>query len=413
MRMDRRDWEWVLTCFGTAVGAGILFLPLKAAAGGIWPTLILTVIIFPVTYVAHRGVTRIVASCTQPTDIVGAVDQDLGHNVSFAVSVLYFLSIITICVSYATGMTNIVQSFMSEQMGMAEMPRVLLTFILLVLVTGVIVAGENIMIRVTSLITFPLIILLAVLSLYMIPHWNMTIFSEPFSFSHTLRNLLLLFPILVFAMNFSPVCSTLGAAYRGYYPHGDEAVRRSDGVIKWTSLILLIFVMFFVFSMVLSVTPDVLHYAKEKNVDMLTAISVSFDNPFLKNFAPIIAILAIVSSYFGHFVGTREGLIGIIVRLASWKTPEKSAALQTKKLTLIVTAVLMLGLWLLAVYNPPILKIIGALSSPIIAIYAYLMPVILMRRVPRLIIYRSRLAGFVFIMGIVGIVGDFTGTYLM
>lgn len=411
--MDRHDWEWVLTCFGTAVGAGILFLPIRAGLGGIWPTLLLTAIIFPVTYVAHRGVTRIVASCPRPTDIVGAVEQDMGRNVSFAVSVLYFMSIITICVGYATGMTNIVQSFLENQMGMPPSSRSGLTFIILFIVTGVILCGEKTMVRITSIITFPLIILLATLSFYMIPHWNMAMLDQPFRLNDTLKNFFLLFPILVFAMNFSPVCSTLGAAYRTRFPEGDEAVKRSDVVVRWTSFILLVFVMFFVLSLMLSSTPEMLQAAERNNVDMLTAMSLAFDQPVLMYLNPLIAILAIVSSYFGHFVGTREGLIGIIVRLICWKNPEKSKTMQTKSLTLAMTAALMLGLWFLAVHNPPVLKIIGALSSPIIAVYAYLMPVILMRRVPRLIIYRSRLAGFIFIMGIVGIVGEFTGTYLM
>ncbi|MEX5790206.1 hypothetical protein AB6H32_00855 [Providencia hangzhouensis] len=29
-----KDFTWVLSLFGTAVGAGVLFLPIKAGAGG-------------------------------------------------------------------------------------------------------------------------------------------------------------------------------------------------------------------------------------------------------------------------------------------------------------------------------------------------------------------------------------------
>ena len=66
---------------------------------------------------------------------------------------------------------------------------------------------------------------------------------------------------------------------------------------------------------------------------------------------------------------------------------------------------LAIGLWLLAVVNPPILKIIGAMSAPIIALYCYIMPVMLMKRVPRLAIYRTRWAALVFLFGLVTIVG--------
>lgn len=411
MRLDRKDWEWVLTCFGTAVGAGILYLPIRAGLGGIWPLLILTALIFPVTMLAHRGITRVVASCPQPTDIVGAVEHDLGRNVGFAVSMLYFLSIVTICVGYATGVTNIVQSFLQNQLGIDGISRPILTFLLLAGLTSVILAGEKFMVRVTSLMTFPLIIMLVGLSLYMVPQWNGAILAQPFVAGDVLKNLLLLFPVLVFAMNFSPVCSSLAASYRQQYS-AQEAVARTDGIIKWTSLILLVFVMFFVFSMVLATSPEVLAMAQEKNIDILTTMSLVVSQPLLKYLIPLIAFLAIASSYFGHFVGTREGLVGITTRVMTWSNPAEEAQLDRKKINRIVTVVMMIGLWFLAVYNPPILKIIGALSAPVIAIYAYLMPVMLMKRIPRLMVYQSRTAGFIFVMGLIGIAGDFVGSYL-
>jgi serine transporter len=410
IKIDRRDFEWILTCFGTAVGAGILFLPIQAGIAGIWPMMILTLFIFPITYIAHRGITRIVASCHTPTDITGALEHDMGRNVGFAVSVLYFLSIITICVSYATGITNIVESFLTHQMKIDGISRPLLTFALLVSLTSVVLGSEKLLIRVTSALTYPLIFFFLGLSIYMIPYWNLAAFQAPILGTDTIKNLLLLFPVLVFAMNFSPICSTLGSAYRRHYPEGNEAVRRTDRIIKWNSLLLLIFVMFFVFSIVLATTPEILAQAKAKNIDVLTMISIEAHQPFLKYLIPGIAFLAIASSYFGHFIGTREGLAGITTRLMTWSSPHKQ--LNHKKINLIITIIMIILLWLLAVYNPPILKIISALSAPIIAIYCYLMPVFLMKRLPRLLIYRSRLAGFVFVMGLIGILGDFVGSYL-
>ena len=45
------------------------------------------------------------------------------------------------------------------------------------------------------------------------------------------------------------------------------------------------------------------------------------------------------------------------------------------------------------------------MSAPIIALYCYIMPVLLMKRVPRLAIYRTRWAALVFLFGLVTIVG--------
>ncbi len=40
------DTVWVLGLFGTAIGAGVLFLPINAGIGGFWPLLIVFVLAF-------------------------------------------------------------------------------------------------------------------------------------------------------------------------------------------------------------------------------------------------------------------------------------------------------------------------------------------------------------------------------
>ncbi|MDR0617534.1 MAG: amino acid permease [Endomicrobium sp.] len=413
--MNNIDRGWVLTCFGTAVGAGILFLPIQAGFCGVWPIIFLTAIIFPITYISHRGITRIVASCQKETDIVGAVEHDLGSTTGFVVSVLYFLSIITICVGYATGLTNLIGTFLVNQLQLSVIPRPLLTFIILSIMTSILLGNEKLMITITSIITFPLIILLFGVSLYMIPQWNMSAFHLKFILKDFIKNIFLLLPILIFSMNFSPVCSVLGVFYRKKYGNSQEAIKRSDNVVKWTSILLLFFVIFFVFSLFFSITPDVLKVAKTQNLDTLSAIAIVTENPLEKYFVyifPTVAFLAIASSYFGHFTGTREGLSGVIIRIVTFLVkPSYKEKLNsnTIPIKLISTLLLFAFLWILAVYNPSILTIISALSAPIIAMYAYLMPIIMMKKVPRLRVYRSKLAALVFIMGILTMVGYVVG----
>ena len=42
---NRPDTAWTVSLFGTAVGAGILFLPINAGSDGVWPLLAATVLI--------------------------------------------------------------------------------------------------------------------------------------------------------------------------------------------------------------------------------------------------------------------------------------------------------------------------------------------------------------------------------
>src|SRR5690625_2344851 len=58
--------SWTLSLFGTAVGAGILFLPMNAGAGGMWPLIIATLLIGPMTFFAHRGLSRFVSASQNP-----------------------------------------------------------------------------------------------------------------------------------------------------------------------------------------------------------------------------------------------------------------------------------------------------------------------------------------------------------
>ena len=53
---------WAITLFGTAVGAGVLFLPIDAGAFGFWPLLAGTLLIAPICFYSHRMYSRIVLS---------------------------------------------------------------------------------------------------------------------------------------------------------------------------------------------------------------------------------------------------------------------------------------------------------------------------------------------------------------
>ena len=62
----RFELSWTISLFGTAVGAGVLFLPINAGLGGIWPLLIVTILIGPMTYLSHRALSRFVCASPDP-----------------------------------------------------------------------------------------------------------------------------------------------------------------------------------------------------------------------------------------------------------------------------------------------------------------------------------------------------------
>ena len=53
---------WMLSLYGTAIGAGTLFLPIAAGLHGIFPLLIMALLAFPMTYYSHRALCQFVLS---------------------------------------------------------------------------------------------------------------------------------------------------------------------------------------------------------------------------------------------------------------------------------------------------------------------------------------------------------------
>ena len=76
-------------------------------------------------------------------------------------------------------------------------------------------------------------------------------------------------------------------------------------------MMLMGFVMFFVFSVVLSLSPEQLA-AQEQNISVLSYLANVHESPLISYMGPLVAFAAITSSYFGHFLGAHEGLVGLI-----------------------------------------------------------------------------------------------------
>ena len=109
------DARWIFSLFGTAVGAGILYLPIKAGMGGFWPVVVMCIIIFPMVYLSHRALSLFVSQATGEKDITHAAEEYFGRKVSVFISVLYFFAIFPICLAYCVGITNTFESFIYNQ----------------------------------------------------------------------------------------------------------------------------------------------------------------------------------------------------------------------------------------------------------------------------------------------------------
>lgn len=397
LRWTSHDTKWVLSLFGTAVGAGILFLPINAGAGGFWPLAIMAVLIGPMTYLSHRGLARFVCSSSIPgSDITRVVVEHFGPGAGKAITLLYFFAIYPIVLIYGVGITNTVDSFMVNQLGMPSIPRWILSGVLVTAMMVVMIAGQEIMLRVTEFLVYPLAAILALLSLYLIPSWSLSGMLEPPSPGNMLSTIWLTIPVLVFSFNHSPAISQFSVALKREY--GTLATEKADDILRRTAIMLLGFVMLFVFSCVLALSPEQLAEARVLNLPVLSYLANVHGSPLIAYFGPIIAFLAIVSSFFGHYLGAAEGLHGIVRN--QFDPDEKRFSDAT--LVRGITVFMFLTTWGVAVLNPSILGIIEVLSGPVIAAILFLMPMYAIHKVPALARFRGRPSNvFVTVMGLI------------
>ncbi|NQZ49730.1 MAG: HAAAP family serine/threonine permease [Moritella sp.] len=412
-KWNKADTEWVLSLFGTAVGAGVLFLPIKAGLGGFWPLVVLALIAGPMTWLAHRSLARFVLSSKNPdADITDVVEEHFGKGSAKLITFAYFFAIYPIVLIYGVGITNTFESFIVNQLDIFEIvdnvkvsgiPRWLLSGGLIAAMTAMILFGKDLMLKATSALVYPLVIILFGLSLFLIPSWNtsmLTIVPEASSF---LPVIWLSIPLIVFSFNHSPVISQFAKAQRKSY--GENAVAKSDLICKRAGQMLLGFVMLFVFSCVLSLSPEQLAEAKAQNISILSYLANVHDSVLIQYFGPFVAFAAITSSYFGHYLGAQEGLNGLVKQVI----PKASE----KKISTFSIAFIVLTTWAVAIINPSVLGLIETIGAPMIAAILFLMPMVAIKKVPAMQKYASDKAAniFVTICGLLAITSVIYGAF--
>ena len=394
---NRHDTTWMLGLFGTAIGAGTLFLPINAGLGGFWPLMILAVLAFPMTYYAHQGLTRFVLSGRAGTDITDVVEEHFGIKAGALITLLYFFAIFPILLIYSVGLTNTVGSFMEHQLGMQTPPRAVLALVLILGLLIVVRCGEQFIVKAMSLMVYPFIVALLLLALYLIPHWNGGILATagempaPGAFIHTLW---LAIPVMVFSFNHSPIISAFAVDQKRRY--GEYADQRSSQILARAHGLMVVLVLFFVFSCVLTLSPAQLAEAKAQNLSILSYLANHFSNPVIAFAAPLIAIMAIAKSFLGHYIGASEGIKGLVLK--SGRRPN------AKALDRFTALFMLLVCWLVATLNPNIVRMIESFGGPVIAALLFLMPMYAIRRVPAMRKYAGHMSNvFVTLVGLVAI----------
>lgn len=396
----KHDTTWMLGLYGTAIGAGTLFLPINAGVGGFWPLIVLALLAFPMTFFAHRGLTRFVLS-GKSGDITEVVEEHFGVGAGKLITLLYFFAIFPILLVYSVALTNTLGSFMEHQLHIAPPPRALLSLVLILGLMAIVRCGQGVIVKAMSVLVYPFVAALLLLAFSLIPNWNGAFFASagdgmpmPLFF----KTLWLAIPVMVFSFNHSPIISAFAVDQKRVY--GPQAERKSSGILATAHGMMVLTVMFFCFSCVLALSPADLAAAKAQNISILSYLANHFQTPVIAYAAPLIALVAITKSFLGHYIGASEGFQGLIVKSLRGRNRSMSAKWLERSTALFMV----LTCWAVATFNPSILGMIETMGGPIIACLLFLMPMYAIRRVPSLRQYSGQVSNvFVVVIGLIAL----------
>lgn len=373
----RTNWsfnsKWTITLFGTAVGAGILFLPISAGSFGFWPLLLATLLIGPMTFLGHRTFERITSSSRlDGKDILEVLTDFFGVREGVVYALIYLFTVFPVVLIYGVSITNTVSSFIHNQLGGPEVNRWLLAVVCVGLMTASLAFGTRIMLFVAQLVVYPLILSLAAVSLYLIPRWDIASFMATPT-QNFFASIVLILPVLVFAFSFVAAVSQFSVDVgRQYGPLRQE---QASKILLATTVLLTVFTMFFVWSCALALGADGMAAAKADNLPVLSYFANVTDAKFMAYMAPVVVMCAIISSFIGHALGAVEGT-QYLFKLAR---PESKLAGRT--LDLATYAFIFVATTLAAGFNPSVLDLITLVGGIFFAFMTYLLPMVVIYRV--------------------------------
>jgi serine transporter len=400
------DLMWSLSLFGTAIGAGVLFLPIAAGITGMIPIIFVFVFLFPIIFLSHRALCQfVISSPNESADITSVADDYFGKTGGAFFNVLYLLAILPILYVYSVGITNTVHDFALNQFNYGIENRALLSFCTVGILIFIVNFGQDLIIRLMSLLVYPFILILMVISIWMIKGWNFDIFMisvhQTASFGSIVFAMFMILPVLIFSFNHSPIISSLAVHAKKKY--GKDADQKSTNIIALANILMIFTVALFVFSSMMCLTPDDMRHAKQENISILTYLANHFNNPLLSYIGPIVAIVAMGKSYFGHYLGSKEGVDGMICKISKGKINQS----KSKPITI---SFVFISCWLVAYLNPNILDMIDTIGGLVLATILFIMPIVSIYKIKALN-HNKSIVSDVFILSI-GVLAIISALYV-
>ncbi|HCL6648043.1 TPA: transporter, partial [Raoultella ornithinolytica] len=311
---SKEETLWSFALYGTAVGAGTLFLPIQLGSAGAIVLFITALVAWPLTYWPHKALSQFILSAkvAPGVGITGAVNHYYGKKVGNLITALYFLAFFVVVLIYAVAITNSLAEQLARHMPITPAVRAMLSLAVVMVLNLIFLMGRHITIKVMGFLVFPLIACFLFLSIYLIGDWQPEHLTSQLQLtSHTFHQVWISIPVMVFAFSHTPIISTFAIDQQEKY--GDLAMGKCKKIMKVAYTIICASVLFFVFSCLLAIPVSYIENARNEGVTILSALSMMPGSPaWLAVTGIVVAVVAMSKSFLGTYFGVIEGASEIV-----------------------------------------------------------------------------------------------------
>ncbi|MEH7249849.1 aromatic amino acid transport family protein [Neobacillus niacini] len=387
-KFDSTDWGWVIMSIGMAIGAGIVFLPVQIGLVGLWVFLLSSVIAYPALFLLQKLFINTLAESPKGGDYPSVISNYLGKNWGFLLGLLYFLMIVVGLFSYSLAITNDSASFL-HSFGVTE--TVLSTnpfygLALICILVALASRGEKLLFKISSGMVLVKLGVVVVLGVVMIQHWDFANIGAFPDLGYLVKQTIIMMPFTVFSILFVQSLSPMVISYRSHNKSIEVARFKAHRAMKIAFWVLFFSVFFYAVSFNLSMSHEQAVMAAEQNISALAMAAQGNDGNWLKILSFVLNIFAVMTAFFGIFLGFKESSQGIVINILTRFMPEERINKKVLSNGIIVFAILLA--WGVVALNLPIL-LLFKYSGAIIALVACIIPVYLVCKVPFLAKYRK------------------------
>ena len=402
IKFDSTDTGWVIMSIGMAIGAGIVFLPVQVGLMGLWVFLLSSIIGYPAMYLFQRLFINTLAESPECKDYPSVISGYLGKNWGVLLGVLYFIMLVIWMFVYSTAITNDSASYLHTfgvtQGLLSENPFYGLGLIcILVAISS---RGEKLLFKVSSLMVLTKLLVVAALGLSMVGLWHLYNAGTLPPAGLLVKNAIITLPFTLTSILFIQTLSPMVISYRAKEKSVEVARYKALRAMNIAFAILFITVFFYAVSFTLAMGHDEAVKAYQQNISAL-AIAAQFISGdgagWVKVVSVILNIFAVMTAFFGVYLGFREATQGIVMNLLRRKFPTRQFDEKYIQGGIMIFAILLA--WSAIVLNAPVLSF-TSICSPIFGLIGCLIPAWLVYKVPALHKYKGLSLKIIIITGL-------------